>query len=604
MYKYKRGINNIEQARIIEYTLTDNKNTCLSMSGNLDIRKPYSGMYIQNSKVMLLGLIEKIELKDKEYNMTQITTSLKNISCDEYITSIDLENNLFEYNVGTLSYKKRLKLSDKILCIEYEISNKENSQAKFKVIPMVTYRDLYTMKTSNFMKFNQRDDRDGVVVNLSIIDQVNIIIKSDELKWTREPSYLNNVKHEYIDTTSIKQLYSEDIFVPGEFEIVLKPFEDKKVSVYVSSLELDAKELAQGEMFKNTKLRKEKIEADIREEFVELRELAKTIDNLNMEEALISKLPYQNDYNILFKDIESVRDSKNITEYIDELTNIVKSVDGQYLTFNKSKEAIKVLVIIRRYINIIDDLKFNDIEVIKKFLKLKLWYIEAIHRLLQKNNIVDLFFDFTKETIYNLFENKEKENILIDIEMVSLVYNSIKIYENMLISKREQDLVVDKFKDEIKELIENKFWCEDKRIMRKNISDIDAYANIEMIYTISLSYPCIVGDKPIKILDTVFKELYTPYGLREVSKNNSNSTGCIYPKYMAHFVKANLRQNGVTRASQKIAYNLVKELIQDISKHVNGGIKEIYSEKGINIDTSAYDLLTNAEIIRLYDMLT
>ena len=73
---------------------------------------------------------------------------------------------------------------------------------------------------------------------------------------------------------------------------------------------------------------------------------------------------------------------------------------------------------------------------------------------------------------------------------------------------------------------------------------------------------------------------------------------------MAHFVKANLRQNGVTRASQKIAYNLVKELIQDISKFINGGVKMIYQENGILIDESGYDLLTNAEVIRLYDMLT
>ncbi|MNP50478.1 hypothetical protein D3C76_1447440 [compost metagenome] len=73
---------------------------------------------------------------------------------------------------------------------------------------------------------------------------------------------------------------------------------------------------------------------------------------------------------------------------------------------------------------------------------------------------------------------------------------------------------------------------------------------------------------------------------------------------MAHFVKANLRQNGVTRASQKIAYNLVKELMLDINKHVNGGIRKIYHEKGLSIDTVTYDLYTNAEIIRVYDMLT
>ena len=124
-----------------------------------------------------------------------------------------------------------------------------------------------------------------------------------------------------------------------------------------------------------------------------------------------------------------------------------------------------------------------------------------------------------------------------------------------------------------------------------------------MLYTVSLSYPCIGDSIQFKLLDTVFKELYNPYGLREYSKNTLKNTGLIYPKYMAHFVKANLRQNGVTRASRKIAFNLVRELLLDLNKYVNCGIKKVYSEKGYNIDTLPYDLLTNAEIVRLYDML-
>ena len=157
--------------------------------------------------------------------------------------------------------------------------------------------------------------------------------------------------------------------------------------------------------------------------------------------------------------------------------------------------------------------------------------------------------------------------------------------------------------EELKIKIDKKFWNEDKRVMKKNLDEDEIYANIDMLYTISLSYPCIIDSIRFKLLDTVFKELYTPYALREYSKNSSKNTGLIYPKYMAHFVKANLRQNGVTRASRKIAFNLAKELLLDLNKYVNCGIKKVYSEKGYNIDTLPYDLLTNAEIVRLYDML-
>ena len=71
---------------------------------------------------------------------------------------------------------------------------------------------------------------------------------------------------------------------------------------------------------------------------------------------------------------------------------------------------------------------------------------------------------------------------------------------------------------------------------------------------------------------------------------------------MSHFIKANLRLTGITRASQKIAFNLVKELLQDVGKYINGGTKKIYSDKGISIDSMSYDVLTNAEMVRLYHM--
>jgi hypothetical protein len=138
--------------------------------------------------------------------------------------------------------------------------------------------------------------------------------------------------------------------------------------------------------------------------------------------------------------------------------------------------------------------------------------------------------------------------------------------------------------------------------MKRDLREEEHYANVEMLYTLSLSFPCVSGDIPNKILDSVFKELYTPYGLRSISKYSPNYDGLIYPKYMAHFIKANLRLTGITRASQKIAFNLVKEILQDVGKYVNGGTKKIYNEKGISIDGMSYDVLTNAEMIRLYHM--
>jgi len=105
------------------------------------------------------------------------------------------------------------------------------------------------------------------------------------------------------------------------------------------------------------------------------------------------------------------------------------------------------------------------------------------------------------------------------------------------------------------------------------------------------------------IIDTAFKELYTPYGIRKFSVKSGKYDGYVYPHLMASFVNVNLRQNGVTRATQKIAYNLVKELLQEINKEVVGSIKYKYDEKTKKAYGMTINSLTNSEIIRLYNML-
>lgn len=605
MYKYKRGIKSIDSAKQVEYIMSDNKNTCFSMSANLANNKPYNGMYIQNGKVMLLNLLEKFEIRDKVYNMSQLTTTVKEISCDEYIDEIDLEQSSFEYNFSSINLQKKIifDTDKKILCVEYNISNNEDSKVIFTVSPLVTYRPIFSMRTSNLLRFNQRKVDRGVMVNLSVLDQINLVLKSKDLDYLQEQINITNIKHDYIDKDGNRQTFTEDVVVPGNFDVVLKPFEKKIISIYISDYDFDIDTLDNNTIFSSYDYSRQKVASAVKDEYVELKELTKTMEYLNMQDLLIASMPYDIDYEHVFEN-DILKDIKKLKKYILDLTNIVRAIDGRYLVFKKLKEAAIVLEKVKECISKIDELNNISDENILLFVNLKLWYIEIMNRLIQASNTYDMYFDFTKNTLYYIFDNAEDKHLLDYIKTVALTYNAIKIYENMLSHQMVTDSKMYKFKEDLNRYIEEKFWVEGRRTMKRNVNDKEAFANIDMIYTLSLSYPCIIGNMPIKLLDTIFKELYTPYGLRVVPKLHEESTGNIYPKYMAHFVKANLRQNGVTRASQKIAYNLVKELIQDINKYVNGGIKKVYNEKGIAIDTIAYDLLTNAEIIRLYDMLT
>lgn len=606
MYLYKRGKGNLAQAKRMLYVLANTRGTHLCMNGVLEAKNPYSGLYIKKGKVILENLLEEIEIKDKLYKISQLTTSVQTISCDEYIAGIDLTKNQFSYAVDKLSYTKTLLFAkyDDLFCIEYDFQNHFDFPVLFRVMPLITYRDILTMRNATTLRFNQRNIQNGMILNLSVTNEENLFIKSDQMYYTKNPRILNHIKHEMTDKFLKKEIYTEDLFSPGEFEVSLCANSSQKIYFYVSSKDFDVQMSQFEELKRENEFEMDKILTKIPEEFVELRDMARGIENLRNDHIFISSLPYREmlDYDLT---IHHETNSSKFLKDIEQLTNILCSIEGEFIILDKLKEAEILLSKIRRAIREIDALMITDEFCYEKVAQLKLWYIEVFNKLYQKRpGILEIYLGFIKEVLYDLLKEEKQKITLSNILTCALSYNAIKIYENMLSKLGYEDEYLSSIAICIQNLVEKEFWVPEKKVMKRYITDESAYANIEMLYTLSLSYPCVFGNIPIKLLDTIFKELYTPYGLREYPKNSLLNDGLIYPKYMAHFVKANLRQNGVTRASQKIAYNLVKELIQDISKFINGGVKMIYQENGILIDESGYDLLTNAEVIRLYDMLT
>lgn len=601
MYKYKRKIDNIKDIRKSSFVLSDKENVTLSLNSDFSVTKPFNGMYIKQGKVIISNIFEEIKTKRNNYKIKNITP-LNNNQSDEYISNIDLDKYTIEYDADEFYFSKKLYLEEKtgILALEYNIKNKTKYDMDFSVFPAITYRDLYKMKNSSMLRFNQRDEKNGVIINLSITNNEDLVLRSDKLEWNKDVSYITDVQYNVRENVNSMKKYFEDLLVPGYFDIRVKSNTSTKAVIYVTSKKVDIGCISTDEISKKDFFLKEKIASSIENEFIELKELYYGICKLDFENIVITSLPYLEDEALSIKKI----DIKNLNTVIENLIDVIKAVEGEFLNFDKIKDATKRIIDIKRYIDYIDLLNIEEYETRYKFNLLKLWCVESINRIIQKQDLVNVFFEYTFKLINKVLNDPFKDKFLKNIEFVALTYNALKIYEDMLYKKGKDDPLIFNKAKELQEKIETSFWDEEKRVMKKNLDEQEVYANIEMLYTLSLSYPAVIGSIQFKLLDTIFKELYTPYGLREYAKSSDKNTGIIYPKYMAHFVKANLRQSGVTRASQKISFNLVKELLLDINKYVNCGVKKVYSEKGYQIDTLPYDLLTNAEIIRLYGMLT
>ena len=603
MFKYKREINNYEQARQIEYSLTDNSKICFCTTGTLYTKKPYHGMYIKNGRVLLENIVETFDIDGNTYRMVEIDTNSKEMNTKEYLTSIDLEKNYFEYNFSDLSYSKRFSFveNEGILCIEYTIKNMLRSNVKFKVIPLITYRDFYNMKNNSMLKFNQRDTDDGTFISISVLKQENLALKSDKMSWIADNNVLREVKHELVNTELKKEIYFEDLAICGHFEADIKGLSETKLYVFCSYKDFNLEDINVLDVFNNIEIRNKNATFDVDDSFIELQDLAKSMINSNMKDIMITTLPYSKFFENEYKNLINSLSEQELEKDIGELIDIVRAVEGKYLYFKRVKEAKITVLNIYKMIKEISKLELKD-DLKEKYNILRLWYIEAVNRILQKEGRIELYMDSIKEILYNLIEPENRATCFKSIEITALMLNAIKIYLNILTWIGDTDKQFEIQETYFKNLIENEFWIKEKNIMKRRIDEEESYANIEMIYTLSLSFPCVSDDIPNKLLDSIFKELYTPYGLRSVSKYSLHYDGLIYPKYMAHFIKANLRLTGITRASQKISYNLVKELLQDVGKYVNGGTKKVYSEKGVAIDGMSYDILTNAEMVRLYHM--
>ncbi len=603
MFKYKREINNYDKARQLEYSISDNSKVCFCTTGTLQTRKPYHGMYIKDSKVLMENIVETFTVDNSTYKIVEIDTKSKELLTRDYLTNIDLEKNLFEYNFSDISFSKRFAFDEKegILCIEYTIKNNTRSNIKFKAIPLITYRDFFNMKNTSMLKFNQRDTEDGTFIALSVLNQENLVLKSDKMCWTNDNNALRDVKHEMITEDIKKEVYYEDLIICGEFSSDIKGLSETKLYVYVSYKDFSLEDINPILILNNVENRNKNITFDLDENFVELMDMSKSILNTHFDGLMISSLPYKKQYNDEYISKIQELTPKQIDEDIEEIINITRSIEGQFLYYKKIKEAKRTVLTVYKIIKEMSKIDLSE-KQIERLNVLKLWYIESVNRVLQKEGRIELYMDSIKEILYYFIEPENRATCFKTIEIAALMLNAIKVYLNILTWIGDSDKQMEIQEKYFSDLIRRDFWISEKNIMKRDLRDEEHFANVEMLYTLSLSFPCVNDEIPNKLLDTVFKELYTPYGLRTVSKYCPEYNGLIYPKYMSHFIKANLRLTGITRASQKIAFNLVKELLQDVGKYINGGTKKIYSDKGISIDSMSYDVLTNAEMVRLYHM--
>lgn len=603
---YKKKVNSLDNLRNVEWTMSNNLGVYMNQTVIGENNAPNHGLFIKQEEnkdeIYLSKVIEQIKIDSKVYSISDITTNEEKYGGAEYLEEFNrYPIPCFKYNIENLvnlEKKYIFSLDKNVLCIDYTIENLSLSSANIKILPLVTKRSLFTSKRESMLKFNSNAFEEGLKVTLSILDNKFLYIQSKQAKVKDKPYYINGVRCSYDITPNDEKLYLDDLYVPGYFEINIKANTKLSMQIYVScdSLDINDKELSFEKLYEKQLEKDKMITLGIDESFFELRSLALSAAQLNYIDITNRKF-------VLLKSLPNIQTN---SEY---LKHIIKSIQGNYILLKKYKEAYRILESIKYRL---EKERVNYTK--QEYYETLFIYIEALNKYINSEGATseekNHFNEYIKEKLEEILDLEEKiydSNFVVTLEnkrylLINIYwYNALKIYLNNISSSNVISKVYN-MAESLKDNLIDVFFDETNKVLKYEASD-EAYASSDMLFAMDLSNPLVHDEIAMKVIDTAFKQLYTPYGIRKFSIKSGKNDGYVYPHLMATFVNSNLRQNGVTRATQKIAYNLVKELLQEINKETIGSIKYKYDEKTKKAYGMPINALTNSEIIRLYNML-
>lgn len=605
---YKRINKTLNSDSKIEYIESNNNGIYINTSITGANFAPYHGIYIyqepKKDMIYLSKMIESIHIGHEKFDIRDIKTSETVHGGVQFLTEFTNEpvpTYLYDVNGCIIEKKYKLHVLEKILCVDYKVTNNTGKQVKLTVMPCVTNRGLFTGKRQSDMKFTSLVNPNATKIALSISDKKDLYIKSPTMKFNKHEGYICGVNCDFESEIGETKTYVEDLFIPGNFEASVKTNNTNTFSIYVALEDIDIKRIKSLDMEIDIKQRDEYRYGSIDKSYHELFGLAKTAYNLHYIDKEKKRL-------VLLESVPALYDTD---EYV---KNMIVSIEGNYLLLKRYKEAHKILE--SMMLKLKDETyKLSDLDRCEAMLL----FIEALNRYLMEyeasTDEIREFYEYIKTNIYEYLDKKNKDvcsdqDFLLNvcgkkyIKINCLWYNALRIFVDLADKFHEESEFIYTISEALRENIVANFWNEESNVLKYEVNE-EAYATFDMIYALSLSYPVLKDSgMSMKLMDTAFKQLYTAYGMRLGSVNKKQYDGYVYPHLMVHFLKANLRQMGVTRASQKLAYNLVKEVLGQIGKNTVGTVKYRYSEKTKKASGYEVSAITNAELIRAFDMLT
>lgn len=215
------------------------------------------------------------------------------------------------------------------------------------------------------------------------------------------------------------------------------------------------------------------------------------------------------------------------------------------------------------------------------------------------------------------------------VEINAYWYSALRIMDKfaLIIGCSTKDYM--ELSEKVKESFNLKFWNEERKCLKDVISlgknkhdssknkDHDNQIRCNQIWALSMSFTMLEREKELQVLDTVFKRLYTPYGLRTLEMDDEEFKGFYggsqFERDMAYhqgtvwvfplgaYYASYLRIHDYTDKAVKMVKSQLKVMEAALREGCVGQLPEIYDGENPSISKGCFaQAWSVAEILKVY----
>lgn len=521
-----------------------------------------ASMHPPVDRVAILGKThESILMGETEYDLASQHYVGWNKEGHKYLKRFTLDGvPTYAYQVEDISITKTIGMdygkNTVVVCYEVENGIEEST---FRIVPLFTYKALGTLIEASQLKFDCKQEGNKLTLIPDQHQAVPILFYTSEGKYidrSRIPTHMAspNYKMEehlfYAIDNRNGTLGLDHYATPYHIEVALKPLEKKKFYIKCS---VDALEEQSG--FEIVEAYKKRMKA--------------LGDQAHKEDAFVQKLAQAADHFIVKRASTGLKTIlAGLPWFTDWGRDTMIALQGLTLCTKRFEDAREILLSFSKYVknglipnvfpdNEKDEPSYNTADA-------SMWYFYSVERYLYYTG-TPKDYDFIRQKIYPSLKaiiqayktgtnfsigmdtdglikaGSDKDQITwMDVrvgdwvvtprhgkpvEINALWYNALKVMEDLSERFGEDATPYRQLASKVKVAFNQKFWNEKKDSLYDVVDPYDDKIRPNQIWAVSLPHTMLAPERALKIVQTVYKHLYTPYGLRSLSPKDIDYKG-------------------------------------------------------------------------------